>query len=75
MILILHIVGFFAVFISLVTFSAGGDAAQVFHEFRNTGGWSSQGLSWCVGLLGSVYSFVGKCSTQLSDDTYLENSS
>ncbi|SPJ87937.1 related to GABA transport protein [Fusarium torulosum] len=69
MILILHIIGFFAVFISLVTFSTEGDAAQVFHEFRNTGGWPTQGLSWCVGLLGSVYSFVGvDCSFHMCEE-------
>ncbi|EWZ97206.1 hypothetical protein FOWG_04400 [Fusarium oxysporum f. sp. lycopersici MN25] len=48
MILILHIVGFFAVLISLVTFGANGDAEHIFLEFRNTGGWSTQGLSWCM---------------------------
>jgi L-asparagine transporter-like permease len=62
MILILHIIGFFAVLISLVTFGANGDAEDIFLEFRNTGGWPTQGLSWCIGLLGSVYSFVGKRS-------------
>ncbi|KAH6949125.1 amino acid/polyamine transporter I [Fusarium avenaceum] len=69
MILILHIVGFFAVFISLVTFSTQGDVAELFHEFRNTGGWPTQGLSWCVGLLGSVYSFVGvDCSFHMCEE-------
>ncbi|KAH7190186.1 amino acid/polyamine transporter I [Fusarium oxysporum] len=69
MILILHIIGFFAVLISLVTFGANGDAKDIFLEFRNTGGWSTQGLSWCVGLLGSVYSFVGvDCSFHMCEE-------
>ncbi|KAH7183977.1 amino acid/polyamine transporter I [Fusarium oxysporum] len=69
MILIVHIVGFFAVLISLVTFGANGDAEHIFLEFRNTGGWSTQGLSWCVGLLGSVYSFVGvDCSFHMCEE-------
>ncbi|KAG7404176.1 Choline transport protein [Fusarium oxysporum f. sp. rapae] len=69
MILILHIIGFFAVLISLVTFGANGDAEHIFLEFRNTGGWSTQGLSWCVGLLGSVYSFVGvDCSFHMCEE-------
>ncbi|KAM5343930.1 hypothetical protein ACJ41O_012467 [Fusarium nematophilum] len=59
MILILHIIGFFAVLITLVTFGANGDASSVFLEFRNEGMWPSQGLSWFVGLLGCVFSFVG----------------
>jgi amino acid transporter len=59
MILILHIIGFFAVLITLVTFGAHGDASSVFLEFRNEGMWPSQGLSWFVGLLGCVFSFAG----------------
>ncbi|KAF5227519.1 hypothetical protein FANTH_14751 [Fusarium anthophilum] len=59
MILILHIIGFFAIFISLITFGTNDDVKNIFLEFRNTGGWSNQGLSWCIGLLGSVYAFVG----------------
>ncbi|KAM0548062.1 hypothetical protein ACHAPJ_010120 [Fusarium lateritium] len=59
MILILHIIGFFAVLITLVTFGAHGDASDVFLQFRNEGMWPTQGLSWFVGLLGCVFSFVG----------------
>lgn len=59
MILILHIVGFFAVLITLVTFGASASAEDVFQTFRNEGMWPTQGLSWFVGLLGCVFSFVG----------------
>ncbi|KAL9564969.1 hypothetical protein ACKAV7_010883 [Fusarium commune] len=76
MILVLHIIGFFAVLISLVTFGANGDAEHIFLEFCNTGGWSTQGLSWCVGLLGSVYSFVGvDCSFHVRSIPYYAHSS
>lgn len=59
MILILHIIGFFAILITLTTFGANATAADVFLTFRNEGMWPSQGLSWFVGLLGCVFSFAG----------------
>jgi hypothetical protein len=36
-----------------------GSAKDVFTQFMNQGGWSSQGLSFFVGLIGSVFAFVG----------------
>lgn len=66
MILILHIIGFFAILITLVSFGANGDASSVFLEFRNEGMWPTQGLSWFVGLLGCVFSFAGKLQASLS---------
>ncbi|KAI8665388.1 hypothetical protein FALCPG4_008268 [Fusarium falciforme] len=69
MILILHIIGFFAVLITLVTFGAHGDAKSVFLEFRNEGMWPTQGLSWFVGLLGCVFSFAGvDCSFHMCEE-------
>ncbi|KAG9250109.1 amino acid/polyamine transporter I [Emericellopsis atlantica] len=69
MILVLHILGFFGVMITLVTFGANGDAADVFLTFRNEGMWPSQGLSWFVGLLGCVFSFVGvDCSFHMCEE-------
>lgn len=62
MILVLHILGFCAILITLVTFGAHNDAAHVFLEFRNEGQWPTQTLSWFVGLLGCVFSFAGKDS-------------
>jgi choline transport protein len=60
MILILHIVGFFAILIPLVYLAPHGSARDVFATFLNTGGWESNGLSFFVGLLTSVFSFLGK---------------
>ncbi|KAH7125819.1 amino acid/polyamine transporter I [Dactylonectria macrodidyma] len=69
MILILHIIGFFAILITLVTFGANADASEVFLEFRNEGMWPTQGLSWFVGLLGCVFSFAGvDCSFHMCEE-------
>ncbi len=58
--LIVHILAFFGILISLVTFTDSTDASYMFREFRNDGNWPTQGLSFFVGLLGCVYCFVGK---------------
>ncbi|KAH7110962.1 amino acid/polyamine transporter I [Dactylonectria macrodidyma] len=69
-ILVLHILGFFAIFIVLVTFgSHGDDVSNIFLEFRNEGMWPTQGLSWFVGLLGAVFSFAGvDCSFHMCEE-------
>ncbi|KAM0668479.1 hypothetical protein ACQRIU_002041 [Beauveria bassiana] len=69
MILVLHIVGFFGVLITLLTFGAQGDASAVFATFRNEGGWPTQGLSFFVGLLGLIFSFAGvDCSFHMCEE-------
>jgi choline transport protein len=35
------------------------DAHYVFVEFSNSSGWSNDGVSWLVGLLSTVYPFLG----------------
>ena len=59
-ILILHVLGFFGIIIPLVYMAPHASASDVFTVFLNEGGWSSQGLSFFVGLSGTVYSFLGK---------------
>ena len=59
-ILVLHIVGFFAILIPLVVLGPHGNASDVFGTFLNQGGLPTQGLSFFVGLLGNVFAFVGK---------------
>ena len=59
MLLVLHIVGFFAVMVPLVVLGPHGDAASVFKTFQNSGQWSSQVLSCFVGIIGNVVAFVG----------------
>lgn len=58
-ILVVHVLGFFAVLIPLVYLGPHGSAASVFLESLNDGGWPTQGLSYCVGFIGNVATFVG----------------
>ncbi|CAI6332617.1 unnamed protein product [Periconia digitata] len=57
--LILHIMGFFGVLIPLLILGPKGSAKDVFTTWNNGGEWGSQGLSFCVGIMGSVFAFVG----------------
>lgn len=59
MVLILHLAGFFGVLIPLWVLAPRNSAAAVFTQFENLGGWSTQGLSFMVGLLTSVYGLLG----------------
>lgn len=58
-ILVLHIAGFFAIVITLWATAPRLSAKMVFTEFQNLGGWSSQGLSFMVGLLSPIYTLLG----------------
>ncbi|RAQ99182.1 amino acid transporter [Stemphylium lycopersici] len=57
-ILQIHILGFFGILIPLVYLAPHSDAS-IFTTFVNSGGWSSQGLSFMVGLPSSVFALVG----------------
>ena len=59
MVLVLFVLGFFAILIPLVSLAPHGSAKDVFTTFINGGGWSSQRLSFFVGLSGTVYAFLG----------------
>ena len=59
MILILHVIGFFAIMIPLVSLSDKIDTADVFTVFSNEGGWLSFGLSFLIGLNGNATAFLG----------------
>lgn len=61
LILIAHLVGFFCVLVPLVYLGPreDGSASAVFTTFINGGGWSTQTLSFLVGLPASVYSLMG----------------
>ena len=60
LILVLHILGFFAVMLPLVTLGKHQDKANVFGRFLNEGPMPTQGLSVLVGMVGSVFIFVGR---------------
>ena len=49
LVLILHVLGFFAILIPLVSMGPHGDATDVFTVFVNRGGWPTMGVSFMVG--------------------------
>lgn len=55
----LHLMGFIAIMATLLKTADIGSARSVFLTALNDGGWSTQGLSYCVGFLGNVATFVG----------------
>lgn len=59
-ILICHVVGFFAILIT-VTYLAPvhNSATEVFNFFLNNGGWPTQGLSVFIGMISTVFIFLG----------------
>ena len=63
MVLILHLLGFFGVLIPLWVLAPRNPASMVFTSFENLGGWNTQGLSFMVGLLTSVYGLLGADSS------------
>ncbi|KAH7235585.1 amino acid/polyamine transporter I [Fusarium tricinctum] len=70
LILILHILGFFAILIPLVTLGPHASASDVFTVFVNNGGWSSQGVSFMVGMMGNAFAFVGTdAAFHMSEET------
>ena len=58
-----HLAFYFALLIPLVYLAPKKSASFVFTSFQNNSGWSSDGVSWCVGLLTMVFSLVGKYSS------------
>jgi choline transport protein len=59
LIMVLHVLGFFAIMVTLLKTADIGTNASVWLTALNTGGWPTQGLSFCVGFLGNVATFVG----------------
>ncbi len=59
LVLVFHIIGFFAVIFPLAFLSEHSTSDAVFHTFLNLGGWQTQGLSFCVGVIGNVFAFIG----------------
>ncbi|PQE33967.1 choline transport protein [Rutstroemia sp. NJR-2017a WRK4] len=59
LILIIHILGFFAILIPLVHLAPHGTASDVFETFLNEGEWSSKGLAFFVGLMTAIFALIG----------------
>ena len=58
-ILVLHIVGYFAILLPLLILGEHQDPYQVFGLWMNEGHLPTQGVSFMVGLLGPVFMFLG----------------
>ena len=58
-ILVLHIVGYFAILLPLLVLGEHQDPHQVFSLWLNLGKLPTQGTSFMVGLLGPVFVFLG----------------
>ncbi|KAI1262204.1 amino acid/polyamine transporter I [Xylariaceae sp. FL1019] len=58
-VLLIHVLGFVAILIVLVYLSPHGSAEDVFFRSLNEGNWPSQSLSYFVGFIGNVATFVG----------------
>ena len=58
MVLILHILGLFAVLVPFVYLPPHSSPSEVFALFSNGGGWSFQGLSFFIGLVGNAIAFL-----------------
>lgn len=58
-ILVFHLAGFVAITATLLAMTPKGSTASVFETVLNEGGWPTQGLSYCVGFIGNVATFVG----------------
>ena len=67
--LALHILGFFAIFIPLWVFAPRSDAKAVFTQFSDGGGWGSTGLATLVGMLSPVLALIGSdAATHMSEE-------
>lgn len=67
LVLVLHILGFFAVILPLLLLSPHGSAKDVFETWVNAGLWQTQGLSFSVGIIGNVFAFLGgDCAIHVS---------
>jgi choline transport protein len=56
---VLHLAGFVAIVVVLGVMSPKHSAHYVFVDVANSSGWSNDGVAWLVGLLSSVYPFLG----------------
>lgn len=59
LILILHVVGFFAIIIPVVHLAPISSSSFVWTEFTNFSGYSSNGVSWLIGQSASAILFIG----------------
>lgn len=66
LILIIHIVGLFAIIIPLWVLAPRNNAKAVFTEFNNGGGWNSDGTATLVGFSTTITAMIGyDCSVHM----------
>ena len=58
LILVLLILVFLGILIALLTLGLKDNSKEIFTTFFNLGGWKTQGLSFCIGIIGNVFAFV-----------------
>ena len=63
-ILVVYILGFFAVILPLIFFGPHKDVSEVFGTFLNTGDLPTKGLSFMVGIVGTAFPFLGMCAAR-----------
>ncbi|KAL4970753.1 putative GABA permease [Aspergillus stella-maris] len=69
LILIIHVVGLFAIIIPLWVLAPRNNAKAVFTEFNNGGGWNSDGTATLVGFSTTITSMIGyDCSVHMSEE-------
>ncbi|KAL1963476.1 hypothetical protein VTN77DRAFT_8377 [Rasamsonia byssochlamydoides] len=56
---VLHVVAFVVIVVILGVMSEKHSSAFVFTESSNTSGWENDSISWLVGVLSTVYPFLG----------------
>ena len=59
-VLALHVLGFFAILITVVYLGPKNPASKVFQNFINGGGFRTDGESWLVGTVSVMFLFNGK---------------
>ena len=59
LVMLLHVLGFFAVMLPLVILGDHQDPYAVFGQFLNEGSLPTQGISMIVGMIGPVFMFLG----------------
>lgn len=59
LLLVLHVLGLFAIVVTLWVLAPTANARDVFTQFTNAGGWNSEGTAFMVGLLSPIVSLIG----------------
>ncbi|KAE8148355.1 amino acid/polyamine transporter I [Aspergillus avenaceus] len=59
LILVIHILGYFAILIPMTYMADHKSSNEVFKDFVNTGGFPTDGLTFFVGMTGCVFAFAG----------------